>query len=156
MRLLLSSEAERNPLEKHAVSATLDVQSTTTELGRDRDMRRNLPMGALLAPQPKAQEKKLGRRTTAEARTKKKCIFYIDIHVSTRFRLETHTSAISTVSCVLAGKSKDMYFRVLSEKKCLNQTFSCSPARKKRYLVYRFVLPRRESNPGLMSESHIS
>ena len=52
----LSSEAERNPLTKRASSAPLDAQSTATELGRDRDMRRNIPMGALLVPQPKARE----------------------------------------------------------------------------------------------------
>ena len=61
----LSSEAERNALKKRAGSATLDAQSTATELGQDQDMRRNVPMGALLAPQLKAREQALGRRRTA-------------------------------------------------------------------------------------------
>ena len=40
----------------------MDTQHTATELGRDRDMSRNVPMGAMLAPQPKAREKTFGRR----------------------------------------------------------------------------------------------
>ena len=42
------------PFKNRANSATSDAQSTAAELGRDRDMRRNVPMGALLAPQPTA------------------------------------------------------------------------------------------------------
>ena len=58
MHLLgLSSEAECNSLKK-ASSDTLDAQSTAEELGRDRDMRRNAPMGTLLA-------KVCGHSTTA-------------------------------------------------------------------------------------------
>ena len=50
------------PLEKRANVTMLDAQSTATELGRDRDIRRNVPMGAWLAPQPKVQEKPPVRR----------------------------------------------------------------------------------------------
>ena len=60
------SEAERNPLTQRASSATLAAQSNATELRWDPDMRRNIPMGALLAPQPKAREKNLGRRRTCQ------------------------------------------------------------------------------------------
>ena len=50
-------------------------------LGRDRDMRRNVPMGAMLAPQPKTREKIFGRRKTASQKEKRIC--YIDISYDT-------------------------------------------------------------------------
>ena len=76
MHLLgLSSELKRNPLKKRASSATLDAQSTATELSRDYIMRRNVPMGALLAPQPNARAKTLGRRRTANQKQNR--IFYV-------------------------------------------------------------------------------
>ena len=57
MHLLgLSSERNTAPLKKGS-SATLNTHSATTELGRDRDMRRDVPVDALRAPQPKAREK---------------------------------------------------------------------------------------------------
>ena len=68
------SEAERNPLTKRASSATLDAQSTATELGRDPNMRRNVPMGALL-PRSRKREKK--SRPSKNTKPGKKSIFYI-------------------------------------------------------------------------------
>ena len=66
MHLLgLSSEAKRNPLKERARSATLDVQSTATDLDRDRDMRRDVPMAVLLSPRPRSREQTLGRQRTA-------------------------------------------------------------------------------------------
>ena len=44
------SEAEHNPLRKRASSATLNVQNTATEPGRDPDMRRNVPKAPLASP----------------------------------------------------------------------------------------------------------
>ena len=62
MNLLgLSSEAERNPLKKEPASlATLDVQNTATELGRDRDMGRDASMAARAPclPRRRKREKK--------------------------------------------------------------------------------------------------
>ena len=71
--LSLSSGAERNPFRERASSATLDAQSTATELGGDRDKRRNVLMGVSLTPQWKAREENLCRRRTANR--KKKCCF---------------------------------------------------------------------------------
>ena len=42
------------------------LTTRATELGRDPGMRRNVPSGPLLAPQPKAREKTLGREQHAE------------------------------------------------------------------------------------------
>ena len=69
----LEREAERNPLTKRASSATLDAQSTATEVEQDPDMRRNVPIGALLSPQPKAREKSLGRLRAASQKKKYIC-----------------------------------------------------------------------------------
>ena len=66
----LNSEAERTPLKKRASSTTLHAQSTAAGLGRDRDMRRNGPMGALLAPQPRARETTFGGQRTASQNKK--------------------------------------------------------------------------------------
>ena len=66
----LNSEVGRNPLKKRVSSATLHAQSIAAELGRDQDIRRNVPMGVFLAPQPKAREKKVGRRRTASQKKK--------------------------------------------------------------------------------------
>ena len=71
------SEAERNAQMGRASSATLDVQSIATEFGRDRDMRRNVPMGALLTPQPKAREKPSAAR---EQQARKKCASFTHGH----------------------------------------------------------------------------
>ena len=38
---------------------------TVKELGRDRDMRRYVPVGGLLAPQPKVSDNTLSRRRSA-------------------------------------------------------------------------------------------
>ena len=46
-------EAERNPLKKGTSSEMLNAQSTTMELWRDPDTRRNVPVTPLLSPQPK-------------------------------------------------------------------------------------------------------
>ena len=70
------SEVKRSPLKNRASSATLDAQSTATELCRGPNMRRNVPMGALLAPHPKARERNLGRRRKASLE-KQMRIFYI-------------------------------------------------------------------------------
>ena len=61
----LEQRGRTHPPDKRTSSATLDAQSTVTELDRDRDIRRNVPVGTLLAQQPKAREKAIGRRTTA-------------------------------------------------------------------------------------------
>ena len=53
-------------MKNRASSAMLDAQSTATELGRDRDKRRYVPMDALPAPQPTAREMTLGHRRTAK------------------------------------------------------------------------------------------
>ena len=59
MHLLgLSSEAERKPVKKRASSATLEALSTATELGGDRDMRRNVPKGRLACPTAESARKK--------------------------------------------------------------------------------------------------
>ena len=60
----LKQRGGTQPLWKNN-SATLDAQGTAKELNWNRDVRRNVPMGALLAPQPKAREKTLSRRRTA-------------------------------------------------------------------------------------------
>ena len=57
MRPLGSSKAEPKPLTKKASSATLNAQSTATEVGRDPDMRRDEPRAPLLAAQPKTYVK---------------------------------------------------------------------------------------------------
>ena len=70
-------EAESKPLFFRAISAMFNAPSTATVLGRDPDMRhRNVPTAPLLAPQPKAREKNLGRRRAACLKTK--CILYVD------------------------------------------------------------------------------
>ena len=48
-------------MEKGDCSTTLIAQTTAAELGRQQDMRRNVLVGALLAPQPTAREQCLGR-----------------------------------------------------------------------------------------------
>ena len=48
-----------------ANAATFNAPSTDTVLGRDPDMRRNVPKAPLLAPQLKAWERTLGRRRAA-------------------------------------------------------------------------------------------
>ena len=52
-------EVERSPLTQIASSATLDAESTATELGQDPDVRRNLPMGALCCSAAASARKKL-------------------------------------------------------------------------------------------------
>ena len=58
-------EAESNPLFFRANSARFNAPSAATVLGRDRDMRRNVPTAPLLAPKPNVLEKVLGRRGAA-------------------------------------------------------------------------------------------
>ena len=50
--------------QKRFSSTTSNAQSTATDPGWDPDMRRNVPTGPLLAPQPNVQEKILSRRRT--------------------------------------------------------------------------------------------
>ena len=58
----------------------LNAQSTATELGRDPDMRRNVPMVPLLAPQPEEREKNLDRQRTAFQK-EIHCIFHAGIYI---------------------------------------------------------------------------
>ena len=58
-------EAESNPLCFLASSATFNAPRTATVLGRDPDMRHNVPTAPLLAQQPKVREETLGRRRAA-------------------------------------------------------------------------------------------
>ena len=62
-------------MKEGASSAMLDARSTATALGQDRDIRCDVPVGALLAPQPKARGETRGRRRTASQ--KKQYMFYI-------------------------------------------------------------------------------
>ena len=50
-------EAESNPLFFRANSATFIAPSNATALGRDPDMRRNVPTAPLLFPEPKMRER---------------------------------------------------------------------------------------------------
>ena len=69
------------------------LKARAPELGRDTDMRRNVPTGTLLAPQPKARGKILGRRRTACQ--KKQCTFYIYIYLT----CGTEASATGGATC---------------------------------------------------------
>ena len=71
-------EAESNPLFFGVYSATFNAPSNSTVLGRNPDMRRNIPTAPLLAPQPKLIERTLGFRREACLKTKKR-ISYIYI-----------------------------------------------------------------------------
>ena len=64
MHLLCSPGRNTTPWQR-ASSATLNAQSTATELGWDPDMCRNVRTSPLLPPQPKVLEKNLGRHRTA-------------------------------------------------------------------------------------------
>ena len=75
----LGQRGGTQPLEKIASSAALDAQSTATELGGNRDMRRDVPIGNLLAPQTKAREKKT--RPAENTRRKKDNQSSLDLHV---------------------------------------------------------------------------
>lgn len=57
-------------METRGRSATLDAHSTATELGRDRDMRRVVPIGALLAPKPNSREETLDRQRRTASQKK--------------------------------------------------------------------------------------
>ena len=66
MALLGLARRKRNLLKKKPSSATLDAQSTATELGQTPDMRRDVPMDPLACPAAEsAREKNIGRRRTA-------------------------------------------------------------------------------------------
>ena len=82
-------EAEHNPLKNLSSSATLNAQSTATELGWDPYMHRNVPTATLLAPQPKEREKKLGRRRTP-CQKRNRFIFYM-------YTYATHRNPLSLV-----------------------------------------------------------
>ena len=71
-------EAESNPLLNRAISATFNVLSIATELGRDPDTRCIVPTSLLLAPQAKARERTLGRRRVA-GKTQTN-VFYVYIY----------------------------------------------------------------------------
>ena len=74
------SEAEPNPLRKRSRSATLNARSTTTEIGWDPDMRRNVATyGPLAEPAPERARKNV--RPPENIMLKQKCIFYVGIHV---------------------------------------------------------------------------
>ena len=49
------NEAESNPVKTRASSATLNAQSTATELSRDPDVPHNVAKSNLMAPQPKVR-----------------------------------------------------------------------------------------------------
>ena len=70
-----SQRGGAQPLDKRATSATLNDQSTATELGWDSDMRCDVPTAPLLAPQPKVREKSSG---AGEHHANKKSAYFID------------------------------------------------------------------------------
>ena len=73
-------EAESDPLFFIAKSATLNAPSTATVLGRDPDIRRNVPTPPWLSPKPKARKRTLSRRRAQHA-CKTKCISYTSKYI---------------------------------------------------------------------------
>ena len=56
-----------------------NASGTATELGQDPDILHNVPMAALLAPQPKVREETLGRRRAASRKKQDTNILICDI-----------------------------------------------------------------------------
>ena len=80
-------------MAKRASSATSVAQSTATELGRDRHMRRNVPMVALFPPQPTTREKK--RQPPENTKPEKKqTIHRIDMTMYTTQQVVYHTPTV--------------------------------------------------------------
>ena len=75
--------AERNPLKTDPAQRLRMPRVHATKLGRDPDMRRNVPTDLLLAPHPSVREKKLGRRRPACHKKRALCRYtrYICIRV---------------------------------------------------------------------------
>ena len=87
MHLIASARPEHNPLAKRASSATLNAQSTATELGRDPDTHRNTPK-PLACPAVDSTRKYLGRqRTPYTPPPKKKKVLILHRHISFYFRI---------------------------------------------------------------------
>ena len=61
----------------HTQSNTTELRGTATELGRDPDMRRNVPKPPLLNPLPKVRQKKNRPAENSMPTTKRKCTLYI-------------------------------------------------------------------------------
>ena len=53
-----AQRGETQPLDEKSHLSYVNAQSTTTELRRDPDMRRNVPTAPVLAPQPKVGEER--------------------------------------------------------------------------------------------------